>query len=440
VSLPVPPETGSFPRKPFLKRRPPRGAWSESARIRVFDSRSMPESHTSAGLRPAADARMPGLLFVFGTRPETIKLAPLIIRARDTRPDIPVRICVTGQHRELLEDALRAFDLTPDYDLRVMQPGQSLTGSAARILRGLDRVIGECAPETVVVQGDTTSTFCGALAAFHAGAPVAHVEAGLRTGDLAQPFPEEANRVLVSRLASLHFAATASAAANLKREGAPPERVFVTGNTGIDALLDVNERLARRTIVPRAAMSVPDGRRLIVLTAHRRESAGESRREVTRAVRVLARRRDVHIVCVLHPNPDAGQAVRRDLSGVANVTLAGPCDYVSFVDLMRKSYFLLTDSGGVQEEAPSLGKPVLVLRETTERSEALLSGGAVLTGLSAERIVTEASRLLEDPVEYAYRSAVRNPYGDGKASERILDILSSELGRRTRRAAAAMAS
>ena len=377
---------------------------------------------------------MPGVLFVFGTRPETIKLAPLILLARK-RLTVPVKICVTGQHRELLDDALRVFDLTPDYDLGAMRAGQTLVAGAARILAGLDPVLRQTEPEIVVVQGDTTSTFCGALAGFYAGAPVAHVEAGLRTGDIRSPFPEEANRLLVSRIASLHFAATSDAAANLACEGVPPDRILVTGNTGIDALLDVRARLAAGQIVPRTEISTPPGRRLIVLTAHRRESAGEGRRAIARAVRMLARRGDVHIVCMLHPNPQSGAAMRRELEGVRNVILAEPSDYVSFVALMARADILLTDSGGIQEEAPSLGKPVLVLRETTERQEAVDAGTTVLTGLSSARIVAEAERLLDDPREYARRRSLANPYGDGQASERIVKQLGKTLEARHRASA-----
>jgi UDP-N-acetylglucosamine 2-epimerase (non-hydrolysing) len=308
-----------------------------------------------------------------------------------------------------------------------MRPGQSLTACAGRILAGLEDVLREARPEAVVVQGDTTSTFCGALASFYFGIPVAHVEAGLRTGDLARPFPEEANRVLVSRLARWHFAATPAAAANLEVEGAPLDRIFVTGNTGIDALLAVRAKLAAGSIRPRRRIAVPPGRRLIVVTAHRRESAGEGMREVARAVRTLAGREDVHVVCVLHPNPQSGGAMRLELAGARNVSLAEASDYASFVDLMTRSDILLTDSGGIQEEAPSLGKPVLVLRETTERQEAVEAGTAVLTGLSAERIVAAAARLLDDPIEYRRRSCLKNPYGDGRACEQIMAILRREL-------------
>jgi UDP-N-acetylglucosamine 2-epimerase (non-hydrolysing) len=371
---------------------------------------------------------MPGLLFIFGTRPETIKLAPLIQRARQEL-DAPVRVCVTGQHRELLDDALTVFGIRPDYDLAAMRPGQSLAASTARILAGLEPVLRDANPEMVVVQGDTTSTLCGALAGFYAGAAVAHVEAGMRTSDLAHPFPEEANRALVGRVASLHFAATSAASRNLQREGISLDRIYVTGNTGIDALLHVRNRLQTGAVRPAAEAAVPLGRRLIVVTAHRREGAGVGRRSVAQAVRTLARREDVHIVCVLHPNPEAGEALCRELTGAANVSLAPPSDYVSFVALMDRAELLLTDSGGVQEEAPSLGKPVLVLRETTERQEAIEAGTAMLTGLSAERIVAEAERLLDDPREYARRTALANPYGDGRASERILAVLRGALAR-----------
>jgi UDP-N-acetylglucosamine 2-epimerase (non-hydrolysing) len=359
------------------------------------------------------------ILFVLGTRPEAIKMAPLIGRLRRHHPALRPRVCSTGQHRELLDEALRVFGVVPDHDLGAMRPGQTVAACASRILDGLDGVIRERRPDLVVVQGDTTSTLCGALAAFWSRTPLVHVEAGLRTGDVTSPFPEEANRVLTGRLTALHFAATRAAADNLLAEGVPAARVVVTGNTGIDALLAVRDGLESGRLKPADPFERPAGRRLVLVTTHRRESEGDGRRGVAQALRRLARRPDVAVLCALHPNPRAGAALRAELRGARNVYLRPAADYVSFVDWMRRADVLLTDSGGVQEEAPSLGKPVLVLRETTERREGVAAGASRLVGCDPETIVGETERLLDDPEEYARRSAAGNPYGDGRASERI---------------------
>jgi UDP-N-acetylglucosamine 2-epimerase (non-hydrolysing) len=272
-------------------------------------------------------------------------------------------------------------------------------------------------PDWVLVQGDTTTTFCGALAAFYKSVPVAHVEAGMRTGDLRHPFPEEMNRVLTSRLAALHFAATEWAAENLRREGVSDENIFVTGNTGIDAVLAV-----RDTLPPVEADSP---RKMILVTAHRRESFGEGLVRICGALRRLADRGDVEIVYPVHPNPNVKDVVTEYLRETPNIKLIEPVDYVAFVDLMRRAHILLTDSGGVQEEGPSLGKPVLVMREKTERPEAVEAGTALLVGTDEDAIVGESARLLDDPQEYARRARIHNPYGDGRASTRIRDVLAS---------------
>ena len=353
------------------------------------------------------------VLFVFGTRPEAIKLAP-VVRCLREDARFETRVVVTAQHREMLDQVLAVFAIKPDYDLNVMQPGQTLTESAARILAALEPVLDRERPHVVIVQGDTTTTFCGALAAFYKGIAVAHVEAGLRTGDLRQPFPEEMNRVLTSRLAALHFASTESAAANLRREGVEEKTIFVTGNTGIDAVLSV-----RDTLPP----FQPDAKKMILVTAHRRESFGPGFLNICRALRRLAGRTGVEIVYPVHPNPNVRDVVNANLRDIPNIRLIAPLEYVQFVDLMRRSHILLTDSGGIQEEGPSLGKPVLVMREKTERPEAVEAGTALLVGTDEEKIVAETARLLDDSQEYARRARIHNPYGDGQASARIRDVL-----------------
>jgi UDP-N-acetylglucosamine 2-epimerase (non-hydrolysing) len=377
------------------------------------------------------------ILFIFGTRPEAIKLSPLILRLRGAGlpcgADLPpagafhVRVCVTAQHRGMLDQVLEAFAIQPDFDLDVMQPGQTLVQSTARIIGALEPVFAAVKPDLAIVQGDTTTTFCGALAAFYSGVPVAHVEAGLRTGDLRQPFPEELNRVLTSRLATLHFAATQRAADNLASEGIT-RNVWVTGNTGIDAVLQVRDRLEAApqssSVDPKMAGLRPasyhrPGTRMILVTAHRRESFGEGFERICRALAAIADRPGVHIVYPLHPNPNVQEPVNRYLRSHPNITLLEPLDYVGFVDAMRCAYIILTDSGGIQEEGPSLGKPILVLREKTERPEAVEAGTAKLVGSDPARILAETTLLLDDPEEYQRRSRIHNPYGDGHASERI---------------------
>jgi UDP-N-acetylglucosamine 2-epimerase (non-hydrolysing) len=361
------------------------------------------------------------ILFVFGTRPEAIKLAPVIRCLRDDSR-FEARVAVTGQHRVMLDQVLAAFSIQPDFDLRVMEPGQTLNASASRILAALEPVLEAERPDCVAVQGDTTTTFCGALASFYKGIPVAHIEAGMRTGDVRQPFPEEMNRVLTSRIASLHFAATEWAASNLRQEGVPSADVFVTGNTGIDAVLAVRDSLP--------PVAPDDAKKIILVTAHRRENFGEGLARICAALRRLAARGDVEIVYPVHPNPKVQQVVTERLRDVPNIRLMEPVNYVAFVDLMRRSYILLTDSGGVQEEGPSLGKPVLVMREKTERPEAVKAGTARLVGTDESAIVTEAALLLDDPAEYARRAHIHDPYGDGQASARIRDVLAARFSRR----------
>ncbi len=371
---------------------------------------------------------MTRVLIIAGTRPEAIKLCPVAETLRSRPRRFAVKVCATGQHRNLADEAFAAFDVNPDYRLDVMTPGQSLFGSTAKILAGLESVLDTVRPGVVLVQGDTTTTLCGALAAFYAGIPVGHVEAGLRTFDITQPFPEEMNRVLSSRLATLHFCPTEKSAGNLRREHVSPESIHVTGNTGIDAVLDIARKLEAGSLVAPAPLARQDGKRMILVTAHRRESFGAGFERICQALDILSRRDGIEIVYPAHPNPNVQAPVRSFLRINSRIRIIEPLDYVSFVDLMRKAHFLITDSGGIQEEGPSLGKPILVLREKTERPEAVEAGTVKLVGTSVERIVTEASTLLDDSSRYEEMARRHNPYGDGLASERIAAILESRFG------------
>lgn len=359
------------------------------------------------------------VLFVFGTRPEAIKLAPLIdVLRRD--PSFSVKVCVTGQHREMLAQVLQFFDIVPDSDLEVMTPGQELAGIAAATLAKLPDVLRDMKPDLVVVQGDTTSAFAAGLAAFYARIDVAHVEAGLRSGDPAAPWPEEVNRRLLSVVARFHFAPTEEARENLLREGIDPARVYVTGNTVIDALQATVARIAGDDALP----YLDPARRLILVTGHRRESFGEGLESICSALAAIAREHDdVEIVYPVHLNPQVQEPVQRILGGHPRVHLIDPVDYRTFVYLMTRSHFILTDSGGVQEEAPTLGKPVLVMRDTTERPEAVQAGNALLVGTQRDTIVAAANRLLRDAAHHASMSRPSTVFGDGHAAERIAEIL-----------------
>jgi UDP-N-acetylglucosamine 2-epimerase (non-hydrolysing) len=369
------------------------------------------------------------VLFIFGTRPEAIKLCP-VIRVMEARPrDFSVRVCVTAQHREMLDQVLRAFDVTPDRDLDIMRPGQTLYQSTSRIIGALESVLAEEKPDIILVQGDTTTTLCGALSAFYAKIPIGHIEAGLRTGDLHEPFPEEMNRVLTGRIATFHFAVTEGAAQNLYREGVDPSAVIVTGNTGIDAVLHIKHSLDTGRLVGFKGKLLDPSKKLIVVTAHRRESFGDGFDQICMAILRLARRNDVEIVYPVHPNPNVRQTVNRHLADQPNIILLEPMDYVPFVDLMCRAYLLVTDSGGIQEEAPSLGKPVLVLRDKTERQEAVAAGSARLVGTSQRLIVEETERLLDDQLAYRRMAFQHNPFGDGRASCIIADSLTRAAAR-----------
>jgi len=334
---------------------------------------------------------------------------------------------VTAQHRELLDQALSAFGLEPEFDLDLMHPGQGLAELSSRLISGLNPVLSSVKPSLSIVQGDTATSFCASLASFYSGVPVAHVEAGLRTHDPQAPFPEEMNRHLIGRLASLHFAPTRRAAENLRAEGVVPEAIEVTGNTGVDALFEVREALNSGALKS-AGPPLDSSKKLIVITAHRRESFGPALYEVCRAIAELSQRKDVEIVWPVHPNPQVRAAVRETGFDMEAVNLVEPLDYVSFVDLLQNAYIVITDSGGVQEEVPAFGKPILVLRETTERPEGVEAGIVKLVGTSAERIVKEASRLLDNPAEYREMAQIKSPYGDGRASARIAARLCSFLG------------
>jgi len=362
------------------------------------------------------------VLSVFGTRPEAIKMAPVQI-ALNAAPDMDARLCVTAQHREMLDQALALFGLSPEYDLDIMRPGQSPGEVTARLLRRLQGVIEDSRPDLVLVQGDTTTTLAAALAAYYARIPVGHVEAGLRTGDIYAPWPEEANRKLAGAIARYHFAPTAQARDALLAEGVPETRISLTGNTGIDALLHTVDRIERSPGLKAslaARLALAEDRRLILVTAHRRESFGAGFERICLALLRLADRGDVEIVCPVHLNPDVRTPVRSLLGDHDAIRLIAPQDYQAFVYLMMQAALILTDSGGVQEEAPSLGAPVLVMREKTERPEAVAAGCAQLVGTDAERIVGAATRLLDDPSARARMSRARSPYGDGQAAQRIL--------------------
>ncbi|ELY2743260.1 non-hydrolyzing UDP-N-acetylglucosamine 2-epimerase [Cronobacter turicensis] len=367
------------------------------------------------------------VLTVFGTRPEAIKMAPLV-HALAQDPAFDTRVCVTAQHREMLDQVLHLFSIVPDYDLNIMKPGQGLTEITCRILEGLKPILTEFRPDVVLVHGDTTTTIATSLAAFYQRIPVGHVEAGLRTGDLYSPWPEEANRTLTGHLAMYHFAPTELSRQNLLRENIPEARIFVTGNTVIDALIAVRDRvMADEPLRLRLETQYPfldGGKKMILVTGHRRESFGEGFEQICRALAdIAAQNRDVQIVYPVHLNPNVTEPVNRILGHVENVVLIEPQEYLPFVWLMNHAWLILTDSGGIQEEAPSLGKPVLVMRETTERPEAVEAGTVRLVGTDTQRIVTEVTRLLHDEAAYQAMSHAHNPYGDGQACERILHAL-----------------
>jgi len=369
------------------------------------------------------------ILIVIGTRPEAIKLAPVVLKFKRRSEKFISKVCATAQHREMLDQVLSLFDIVPDYDLDVMTPGQSLSQVTARVVGGLDRVIDREHPDAVLVQGDTTTALCGALAAYYHRLPVGHIEAGLRTGDKYAPFPEEINRRLVAPIADYNFAPTERAKEALLEENIAPATVFVTGNTVIDALLWMRDRVRKvPTALPRGVAEAIDGHPMVLVTGHRRESFGEGFENICWAIREVADALpDVVFVYPVHLNPNVREPVNRILSGHDRIYLIEPLSYEPFVWLMDQATLVLTDSGGVQEEAPALGKPVLVMRETTERPEGIAAGNARLVGTDKKQIVKALRELLQEPKVREKMSKARNPYGDGKAAARIVEILAKTL-------------
>src|SRR5437588_2524426 len=364
----------------------------------------------------------PTIGIVFGTRPEAIKLAPVIFELRRRPDEFQLALISTAQHRHMLDQVLDIFEITPDVDLDLMTPNQTLAGITCRVLQAMDELLQQRPLDCLMVQGDTTTAFAAALAAFYRKVPVAHVEAGLRSRDIFNPYPEEVNRRLASVTTHLHFAPTQLARENLLAEAVEAERIVVTGNTVVDAQHILVERGAADQPLP---AGVPDdGKRIVLLTSHRRESWGTELQNVCDAVLDLVERfDDIRIVYPVHMNPNVRDTVQTRLGNVDRVHLTAPLDYFAFLSLLRRSYLILTDSGGVQEEAPTFGKPVLVLRKVTERPEASMAGLSIIVGTSRERIVTEASRLLSDAVAYRAMSEAENPYGDGRAAARIAESL-----------------
>lgn len=371
------------------------------------------------------------VLLAFGTRPEAIKMVPLALQLKaDGRFD--VRICVTGQHREMLLQVMDAFGAKPDYDLAIMKKGQDLTDIGVAILDKMRKPLEDFSPDIVLVHGDTSTTLLSSLAAFYHQIEVGHVEAGLRTGNILSPWPEEMNRKLTASLAIIHFAPTELAATNLRNEGVADSSIHIVGNTVIDALLAVCQRLEDdpqwAEKIYNSLPPVENDRRVILVTGHRRESFGGGFDRICTALATIASRfPDVDIIYPVHLNPNVREPVNRLLHGISNVKIVEPLDYVPFVAMMQKSYLILTDSGGIQEEAPSLGKPVLVMRDTTERPEAVEAGTVRLVGTDADSIVDNVTLLLNDPDLYAQMSAAHNPYGDGKSCQRIINALANHM-------------
>jgi UDP-N-acetylglucosamine 2-epimerase (non-hydrolysing) len=367
------------------------------------------------------------VLTVFGTRPEGIKMAPLV-KALANSANIESRVCVTAQHRQMLDQVLELFEITPDYDLNIMKPGQTLSGITSEILTRIEPVLKEFQPDLVLVHGDTSTTFATTLAAYYQRIAVGHVEAGLRTGNIYSPWPEEANRKLTGALANLHLAPTELSQKNLLQEGVDQDTIHVTGNTVIDALLWVKKKLETNQDLNQSLRDrfpfLRDDARLVLITGHRRENFGDGFERICAAIRSLASDfPGVDFLYPVHLNPNVREPVGRILQGVTNVHLIEPQDYLPFVYLMTRSHIILTDSGGIQEEAPSLGKPVLVMRDTTERPEAVAAGTVKLVGTDGQQIVEAVTTLLTNEIEYNRMSFSHNPYGDGKACERIVNII-----------------
>lgn len=377
---------------------------------------------------------MKKILIVFGTRPEAIKMAPLVKEFQKHNDLFETKVCVTAQHREMLDQVLSLFEITPDFDLNIMKAGQDLYDITANVLLGMKEVLNTFKPDVVFVHGDTTTTFAASLAAFYQQIKIAHIEAGLRTGDIYSPWPEEANRQLTTQITAYHFAPTSTSEANLLRENVSPSRISVTGNTVIDALFLALDKIKNNSVLEREIITKltslypfnPD-RKTILVTGHRRENHGQGFINICGALKALAENNpDIDIVYPVHLNPNVQKPVHEILSGMTNVFLIEPLQYETFLYLMNQSYFIITDSGGVQEEAPSLGKPVLVMRDTTERPEALEAGTVKLVGTDTQKIISEAQLLLDSAEAYQAMAKAHNPYGDGKACERVIKFLSKD--------------
>lgn len=365
-------------------------------------------------------------LIIFGTRPEAIKMAPLVRAFKKENNIFDTRVCVTAQHREMLDQVLDFFEIIPDYDLDLMKPNQNLFTLTSDILLGLKPILEEFQPDYVYVHGDTTTTMASSIAAFYSGAKVCHVEAGLRTHNIKSPFPEELNRQVTGRIADYHFAPTQQAKLNLLNENVSESSILVTGNTVIDALLESASRVESRDTpeIEKLKLIIEPDKKIILVTGHRRENHGQGFISICEALKEIAQTNpDVQIIYPVHLNPNVMKPVYEILSGIENILLIEPLAYPAFVWLMNQSYLIITDSGGVQEEAPSLGKPVLVMRDTTERPEAVSAGTVILVGTDKDKIIYECSTLLNDKERYAQMSALHNPYGDGKACERIVNFV-----------------
>ena len=377
---------------------------------------------------------MKKILMVFGTRPEAIKMVPLV-KAFQQKSNFLVKICVTAQHREMLDQVLELFEVKPDYDLNIMKPDQDLYDISSSILLGIKEVLIDFSPDLVLVHGDTTTTSMAALASFYQKIPIGHVEAGLRTGNIYSPWPEEANRKIVSVLATYNFAPTQESRENLLKENVQKNKIIVTGNTVIDALLMTLEKIEQNQQIKEAVLKkitpeypLKKERKIILVTGHRRENFGEAFIQICEAIKTLANNNpDIDIVYPVHLNPNVQEPVKRILERIDNVYLLQPLEYEVFVYLMSRSYLIITDSGGIQEEAPSLGKPVLVMRDSTERPEALAAGTVKLVGTDSKMIISEVQNLLDRVTDYNRMSEAHNPYGDGKASEKIVDFLEKKL-------------
>ena len=369
------------------------------------------------------------ILSIFGTRPEAIKMAP-VIKALEAEGNIESKVCVTAQHREMLDQVLQLFSIKPDYDLNVMTQNQGLTDITIAVLKGLKNILEEFKPDRVLVHGDTTTSFTASLSAFYQKIPTGHVEAGLRTGNIYAPWPEEMNRRLTDTICDLHFAPTQSAKINLINSGARKSNIFVTGNTVIDALFNICDRLENEPkILKQAKTNIPvlnKDKRLILVTGHRRENFGDGFEQICTGIAKLAEREDVQIIYPVHLNPNVQEPVNKILKHKNNIHLTTPLEYLPFVYLMKEAHFIITDSGGIQEEAPSLGKPVLVTRNLTERPEAVDAGTVKLVGTNHRKIVKEATQLLDDAKSYGYMSQAHNPYGTGDASKQIITELLRE--------------